>query len=86
MSKRYNKTLYRGAMYSWGFMLILLDTIAKRRQSVHGTRPNSIVNEEIEEETDEVVKLRRLSVPVKQRPKRGHLRPPTLSRLETVVS
>ena len=86
MSKRYNKTLYRDAMYSWGFMLILLDTIAKRRQSVHGTRPNSIVNEEIEEETDEVVKLRRLSVPVKQRPKRGHLRPPTLSRLETVVS
>ena len=68
------------------FMLILLDTIAKRRQSVHGTRPNSIVNEEIEEKTDEVAKLRRLSVPVKQRPKRGHLKPPTLSRLETVVS
>ena len=86
MSKRYNKTLYRDAMYSWGFMLILLDTIAKRRQSVHGTRPNSIVNVEIEEKTDEVVKLRRLSVPVKQRPKRGHLKPPTLSRLETVVS
>lgn len=67
-------------------MLIFLDTIAKRRQSVHGTRPNSIVNEEMEEKTDEVAKLRRLSVPVKQRPKRSHLKPPTSSRLETVVS